>query len=64
MNVMGQNPEDILTSAEINKLLSAAFKKFDDDNSGQLEAPEFVKAWQFLVTSSVFFVSWICIFFF
>merc|ERR1712118_535388 len=48
LGMMGQDPKDILTDAEIQKLLSETFKKFDKDNSGLLELPEFVKAWKFL----------------
>merc|ERR1711862_511552 len=45
MGIMGQNPEDLLTEAEIQKLLISTFKKFDRDGSGLLEEPEFHKAW-------------------
>eukprot|EP00492_Amphilonche_elongata_P003377 TRINITY_DN369_c0_g1_i1.p1 TRINITY_DN369_c0_g1~~TRINITY_DN369_c0_g1_i1.p1 ORF type:complete len:180 (-),score=48.57 TRINITY_DN369_c0_g1_i1:73-543(-) len=48
LSIMGQNPEDILTEDEINKLLYETFKKFDKDGSGKLEKPEFHKAWEFL----------------
>merc|ERR1712037_614009 len=44
----GLDPTDILTDEEINKLLTATFKKFDTDNSKRLEKPEFMEAWQFL----------------
>merc|ERR1712048_70788 len=45
---MGQNPEDLLTDEEITKVLVATFNKFDTDHSGELEKPEFHKAWKFL----------------
>merc|ERR1711879_307184 len=48
MSIMGQDPEDLLTDEEITKVLVETFKKFDVDNSGQLEEPEFHKAWKFL----------------
>ena len=48
LGMMGQDPRDLLTEDQINKLLDATFDKFDKDGSGQLEKPEFRKAWAFL----------------
>merc|ERR1712113_913635 len=48
LSIMGQNPEDILTEEEVNKLLFETFKNFDKDNSGRMERPEFHKAFEFL----------------
>merc|ERR1719204_1459240 len=48
MSIMGQDPEDLLTDEEITRVLVETFKKFDVDNSNQLEEPEFHKAWKFL----------------
>ena len=48
MSIMGQNPEDLLTEKQIQRLLTATFQKFDRDNSGVLENEEFHKAWAFL----------------
>merc|ERR550534_3550406 len=45
---MGQDPEDILTDEEIEKLLNATFKKFDKDGSNRIEEKEFIQAWKFL----------------
>merc|ERR1711879_1048427 len=45
---MGQDPRDLLTDAQIEKLLNGTFDKFDKNGSGQLEKPEFRKAWEFL----------------
>ena len=42
---MGQDPRDLMTDDQINKVLGATFKKFDKDGSGQLEYPEFVSAY-------------------
>merc|ERR1712176_35312 len=46
--MMGMDPEDLLSEEEINKHLSDAFHKFDEDNSGQLGQWEFMQAWFFL----------------
>eukprot|EP00492_Amphilonche_elongata_P002511 TRINITY_DN276_c0_g1_i2.p1 TRINITY_DN276_c0_g1~~TRINITY_DN276_c0_g1_i2.p1 ORF type:complete len:863 (-),score=234.47 TRINITY_DN276_c0_g1_i2:191-2779(-) len=48
LNIIGKDPADLLTDEQINKLLMETFKKFDKDNSGELECPEFIKAWRFL----------------
>merc|ERR550517_1964126 len=48
LGIMGQDPRDLLTDEQINQLLDATFDKFDKDGSGQLEKPEFRKAWDFL----------------
>ena len=48
MGIMGQDPRDLLTDEQINKLLKETFKKFDKDGSGRLESPEFIKSWEFL----------------
>jgi DNA repair exonuclease SbcCD ATPase subunit len=48
MGMMGADPMDLLTDEEVDKLLVSTFQKFDRDNSGQLERPEFHKAWEFL----------------
>jgi Ca2+-binding EF-hand superfamily protein len=48
MGIVGKDPRDFLTDDQINKLLFETFKKFDTDSSGELEMPEFVKAWEFL----------------
>ena len=48
MSAMGQDPTDLLTEQQINQVLEETFKKFDNDNSGILERPEFHKAWEFL----------------
>merc|ERR1712066_537928 len=48
LGIMGQDPRDLLTDDQINQLLDATFDKFDKDGSGQLEKPEFRKAWDFL----------------
>ena len=48
MGLMGQDPMDLLTDDEVNKLLFETFKKFDKDGSGALEKAEFMKAWTFL----------------
>eukprot|EP00492_Amphilonche_elongata_P004485 TRINITY_DN4868_c0_g1_i1.p1 TRINITY_DN4868_c0_g1~~TRINITY_DN4868_c0_g1_i1.p1 ORF type:complete len:98 (+),score=23.81 TRINITY_DN4868_c0_g1_i1:324-617(+) len=45
---MGINPEDLLSDEEIRKHLTDAFKKFDEDSSGQLGQWEFKQAWSFL----------------
>ena len=42
------NPEDVMSEEKINKHLSDAFHKFDQDNSGQLGQWEFTQAWFFL----------------
>eukprot|EP00492_Amphilonche_elongata_P002237 TRINITY_DN2502_c0_g1_i1.p1 TRINITY_DN2502_c0_g1~~TRINITY_DN2502_c0_g1_i1.p1 ORF type:complete len:71 (+),score=20.82 TRINITY_DN2502_c0_g1_i1:56-268(+) len=38
----------LLSDEQINKILEATFKKFDRDNSGELEMGEFHKAWKIL----------------
>jgi Ca2+-binding EF-hand superfamily protein len=43
MQMMGMDPMDLLTDEEVNKLLNETFKKFDKDNSGSLDFPEFEK---------------------
>ena len=48
LGIIGKDPSELLTDEQINKLLFETFKKFDKDQSGELEAPEFIKAWQFL----------------
>ena len=48
MGFMDKDPQDLLTDEQINKILTETFKKFDKDNSGKLEQPEFIKAWSFL----------------
>merc|ERR1712048_1038738 len=48
MGIMGKSPEDLLTEEQIQKLLVETYKKFDKDNSNQLEYPEFKQAWEFL----------------
>ena len=46
--MMGVNPEDVLSEAEIDEHLTTAFKKFDKDQSGELGQWEFQQAWFFL----------------
>merc|ERR1712176_1117035 len=41
--MMGINPEDVLSDEEINQHLTEAFERFDTDNSGQLGKWEFVQ---------------------
>jgi hypothetical protein len=48
LSIIGKDPADLLTDEQINKLLMETFKKFDKDGSGELEKPEFIKAWKFL----------------
>lgn len=48
MGIMGADPMELMTDEEIDRLLGATFEKFDYDKSGQLEKPEFIKAWEFL----------------
>jgi Ca2+-binding EF-hand superfamily protein len=48
MSAMGQDPSELLTEQQINRILSETFKKFDTDNTGLLERPEFHEAWAFL----------------
>ena len=47
-NMMGLDPRDVLSDEEINKHLTDAFNKFDEDKSGELGAWEFKQAWFFL----------------
>merc|ERR1712053_30631 len=46
--MMGVNPEDVLSDEEINAHLKQAFNKFDKDSSGELGEWEFTQAWFFL----------------
>ena len=46
--MMGLDPVDVLSDEEINKHLTDAFNKFDEDKSGELGAWEFKQAWFFL----------------
>lgn len=46
--MLGIKPEDILSAEEINDHLTAAFNKFDEDNSDQLGQWQFTQAWFFL----------------
>merc|ERR1711953_1157074 len=48
MGMMGKDPMDLLTAEQIDKVLTETFNKFDTDGSGELEIPEFRKAWEFL----------------
>ena len=48
LGILGQDARDLLTDAQIAKLLNGTFDKFDRDNSGILEIEEFHKAWAFL----------------
>ena len=41
-------PRDVLSDEAIDKHLTEAFQKFDEDNSGELQAWEFTQAWFFL----------------
>ena len=43
MSAMGQDPKDLLTEQQITLVLEETFNKFDADNSGILERPEFHK---------------------
>merc|ERR1712146_792027 len=45
---LGLKPEDVLSDEEIDKHLTEAFNKFDEDGSGQLGQWEFMQAWFFL----------------
>ena len=47
MSIFGQDPAELLTEDQIEKVLNTTLKKFDKDGSGELEMPEFVKAWKF-----------------
>jgi Ca2+-binding EF-hand superfamily protein len=47
-NVLGMNPEDLLSDEEIEAHLREAFNKFDKDGSGMLGQWEFNQAWFFL----------------
>merc|ERR1719204_689096 len=47
-DMMGLDPADVLSDEEINKHLTDAFNKFDEDKSGELGAWEFKQAWFFL----------------
>ena len=46
MQMMGQDPKDLLTEEQINRILDKTFTKFDKDGSGIHEKPEFFKAWE------------------
>merc|ERR1712043_15046 len=48
LGMMGCDPKDLLSDAEIEKVLTATFNKFDNDGSGELEQPEFRKAFKHL----------------
>merc|ERR1711953_1500711 len=48
MSIFGQDPAELLTEEQIDRVLNATFKKFDKDGSGILELPEFLKAWRSL----------------
>merc|ERR1712062_407 len=48
LGMMGQDPMDLLSDDQIDRLLNGTFDKFDKDGSGELEKPEFRKAWEFL----------------
>jgi hypothetical protein len=48
MSIFGQDPAELLTEEQIDRVLNATFKKFDKDGSGILELPEFLKAWKSL----------------
>jgi Ca2+-binding EF-hand superfamily protein len=48
MSIFGQDPAELLTEKQIEKVLNSTFKKFDKDGSDELEMPEFIKAWRFL----------------
>lgn len=47
-NLLGINPEDVLSQEEIDGYLIETFEKFDEDNIGQLGQWEFTQAWVFL----------------
>lgn len=46
--MMGVDPRDVLSDEEINAHLEDAFRRFDEDNSGELGEWEFTQAWLFL----------------
>jgi Ca2+-binding EF-hand superfamily protein len=48
MSIFGQDPAELLSDEQIERVLNSTFKKFDKDGSGELEMPEFIKAWRFL----------------
>ena len=47
-SIIGKDPRELLTDDEINRLLFETFKKFDVDNSGELEVKEFIESLRFL----------------
>jgi hypothetical protein len=47
-NLLGMDPRDVLSEAEIDGHLEEAFKKFDEDGSGEMGTWEFTQAWFFL----------------
>ena len=47
-DLLGVDPRDVLTDAEIKKHLTTAFNKFDKDGSGEMGTWEFTQAWLFL----------------
>merc|ERR1712079_540809 len=47
-NLLGVDPKDVLSDAEIEAHLTEAFKKFDKDSSGEMGQWEFTQAWLFL----------------
>merc|ERR1712183_315298 len=48
LGIMGQDPRDLLSEDQVDRLLNTTFDKFDKDGSGELEKPEFRQAWEFL----------------
>ena len=47
-SITGADVSRLLSDEQINKILEGTFKKFDRDNSGELEMGEFHKAWKLL----------------
>ena len=43
-----QDPMDLLTAEQIDKVLTETFNRLDNDGSGELEILELRKAWEFL----------------